>query len=315
MTALLRSLVGHVLGYSTPPQVGAIFMRLTGLFALLSVALGLLFFLFGWRAGDPATGAAQPERFLVSGLLAYALLAAVWFAFGAGLTLVRHRGPTHNSDGLIVMLLIAVATTGWAVRGLVLIGQGAPLTEAIAWTGVKPWGAVSVEGSTIIARGSITQPFAAEIADALDAAPGASRLRIDSGGGSVGLADVIARRIRARGMEVVSDRYCASACLQIFFAGTRRALRPGARLGCHQAIDAISGRPAGPVRNFRDVTPPPDARALHAQIVRRCDATAPQDMFEPPLADLVRVNAVTHIEQDGIWVPSQAYCGRNPRRC
>lgn len=286
-------------------------MRATLGFMLAGGALLGLFAVTGWSA----TAGGHPGRWLVGVWLAFIVATAVWFIWGAGLSLRRFGGPTRGGDTLMVAMVLALIAGGWSARGLNLLTRGAPIPEALAWTGVKPWGVVSVDGPDVVARGTLTTGFSTEIRRALADHPGVARLRIDSPGGSVGAADLVAAQVRSRGLTVSVDDYCASACLKIFLAGRERVVRPNARLGCHQRSDAVSGRSAGPARNFRDVRPPRTAQALHDRIVARCDATPPEALYEPRLSELIAINAVTHVRDGGRVLTAERYCKQAPRRC
>ncbi len=291
-------------------------MRLAGVFMLAGLMLGVAFAGFGWSLRDPIP---HLGRFGVAVTLGALGLVGVWFVVGVAVSLVRRTGRaerTWGRDNLVVMALMAALAVGWAGRGLVMLGRGAPITEALAWRDVAPWGTVRVAGNAVIARGAIGPAFAADIREALEQGPGVRELRIDSGGGLVASGDAIAALVRAQRVDVVVNEYCASACLPIFLAGRRRVLAPGAALGCHQMSDGLTGAPAGAARNFRDVRPPDAAAAVHARLVSICDATPPRRMYEPGLPDLAAIGAVTHVgEQAETAIPVDVFCAQRPDVC
>lgn len=320
MTAFLTAVLRHALGYSSPRQAVDAFMRLVGVFALAGLALGVAFPVFGWSATDPVS---HLGRWLLAALLATIAAGGAWFILGGAAGLARAAAaPTRDGartfgrDSLIVTSLMAALAMGWAGRGAALLFQGAPVTEAVGWRRVVPWGTVAVQGEAIVARGVIGPAFAADVRRALADQPEVTTLRIDSGGGVASSGDRIAALVRAAGLDVVVSRYCASACLPIFLAGERRVLAPGARLGCHQMADAITGASAGAARSFRDVRPPEGGRALHARIVAVCDATPPSAMHTPALGDLAAIGAVTHVGADPrSAAPASVFCAQHSSAC
>jgi hypothetical protein len=86
---------------------------------------------------------------------------------------------------------------------------------------------LSISGSTVTVSGSIEQGDEFKFQDFIKAA-GAGRvttLRLDSGGGNIGSAGVMAHLIRGAGMTTLVDaarNKCASACTILFAAGVRR---------------------------------------------------------------------------------------------
>ncbi len=323
MSAFARVALRHALGFSTPGDAGAAFMRLAGTFILLGLALGVAFAAFGWSVNDPIP---HPGRLGVGGALAALGLAGVWFIEGVVASVARRAARVRRAggaverawgrDNLVVMTVMAALAVGWAGRGVVMLSRGAPITEALAWRNVTPWGTVRLAGDAVIARGAIGPAFASDIRDALESRAGVRELRIDSGGGLVASGDAIAAVVRAHGVDVVVGEYCASACLPIFLAGRRRVLAPGAALGCHQMSDGLTGAPAGAARNFRDIHPPDDAAPVHARLIAACDATPPRRMYEPSLRDLAAIGAVTHLGAEAEdATPIDVFCAQHPLAC
>ena len=87
--------------------------------------------------------------------------------------------------------------------------------------------AVQVKGDAVHLSGRIDQEMAKELL-ATELA-GIRKISIDSGGGEVESALLIADRIRLSGALLVIDRRCFSACASIILPAARRVrIRPGA---------------------------------------------------------------------------------------
>lgn len=96
---------------------------------------------------------------------------------------------------------------------------------------------LGLEGETIILTGTIAEGDADRLADRIADRPGgATRVILNSPGGSVGDALALGQAIRGAGLEtgMREDDICLSACPYILAAGTERVVARGARVGVHQ---------------------------------------------------------------------------------
>lgn len=95
----------------------------------------------------------------------------------------------------------------------------------------------SVDGTRILASGEIDADALADFEDILDATPGIDTLVLRNIGGSVDdVANVeFGRTVRASGLVtlVPADGLVASGGTDLFLAGARRILEPGACVGVH----------------------------------------------------------------------------------
>jgi hypothetical protein len=124
--------------------------------------------------------------------------------------------------------------SGWVGRGLWIFC--AALTASAASMFWAPAGAVelSASGSSMTVSGSINQGDEFQFEEFLKKAGAITTVRLDSGGGNIYSAGVMARLIRSRGMTTVVDasrQKCASACTILFAAGVRRYYLNAASLG------------------------------------------------------------------------------------
>ncbi len=296
-------------GRTTGAEVGAAFFLLALLLGVGGGAVWGLFELFGWEAWEPREVFA---RIVAALWLITAAVASVWFAVGSAAGFAQ-PGPKDNRA---VMALVAMVAAGWAGRGALLIASGSAVAPAIGGVAVHDWRDVSVSGDVVYVRGTLLTSTYDAVLDAVLENPGLRVMQIESGGGSSVVGDLLAAIVGHNGMDVHVGSYCASACIPIFLAGQRRILAPGARLGCHQTSDAITGESLGPARNFRDRDPPDTARETWRSVIARCDATPPRDIYAPPLGDLISIGAVTHIGRDHrTFETAASYCDRRPHLC
>lgn len=302
-------IIRHLSGRTTGAEVGAAFFLAALWIGGGGGALWALFELAGWEAWEPR----EPIARVVSALwLGVSALVSVWFAIGA----VTGFAQPGAKDNRAVMALVALVAAGWAGRAGFLIAAGSAVAPAIGGVAVHDWRDVSVSGEIVYVRGTLRTPVYDAVLDAVLDNPQARVLQIESGGGSAVTGDLLARIVQANDMDVHVRAYCASACIPIFLAGERRILGPGARLGCHQTSNAITGESLGPARNFRDRDPPDAGRETWREVIAQCDATPPRDIYTPPLRDLIEIGAVTHIGRDHRAVETvQDYCRRRPQAC
>lgn len=88
-------------------------------------------------------------------------------------------------------------------------------------------------GSEVEIGGGIKYGMSSDLIAALDANPGAKVIHLNSGGGRVGEAEILADIVRDRGLDTFVRFSCSSACTTIFLAGERRFADPDAQLGFH----------------------------------------------------------------------------------
>ena len=115
------------------------------------------------------------------------------------------------------------------------IGLAVGVSGALAES--KSFGPFSVDPGqpeVVKLEGAISPNSALDFRRALNAAPGAKLVVLDSPGGSVSMALLIADDIFQRKLSTLipADAACYSACAYLFLAGTERALE--GKLGVHQ---------------------------------------------------------------------------------
>ena len=96
--------------------------------------------------------------------------------------------------------------------------------------------------TAVLYSGGFSFGGTALVHSALDAAPHARLVAFDSPGGRPLVAEQIADLIRARHLDTYVARYCASACIVAFAAGTVRSASARAKFGFHLAASfALEG--------------------------------------------------------------------------
>ena len=164
---------------------------------------------------------------------------AVWQIVGTWRSATR---SARESGGRfwpwVAKLMMILAVLG---HGKVFIQQGIPQLDdgwqaAIGDPAYGPRGVRTLrDGTELELSGGFAHGQAAAFKAALDAAPHAHVLHLDSIGGRIVEAIKIRDMMVARGMDTVVDRACASACTIVFLGGQRRWLGEGAVLGFHSA--------------------------------------------------------------------------------
>lgn len=152
--------------------------------------------------------------------------------------------------------------------------------------------AVEGNGRALVLNADIEESSPLEFLRALKARPETNLLYLDSVGGSVNGALLIAHEVRERGIATVvpEDAVCYSACAFIFFAGSERAAV--GQLGVHQiwndANDLVSGQAA-----LSDVVDALSDFGVHTAVLSTMMRTPPNQMHVFGDEELIRYNLET----------------------
>jgi hypothetical protein len=181
----------------------------------------------GWsRAGFTA--------FLVAGTV-WLLLLPAWQVIGVFRAADRHAEEVGTIlAARLVQALATLLAIALAIRFLAFSGEalpGARLAYGLAGGGYAI--EVADGGRVLEIRGGLLVGVADEARRVLEASAGVRRIRLNSGGGSLGEARRLRELIAARGLDTDSTTGCASACVSAYIAGQRRLLHRSARLGFH----------------------------------------------------------------------------------
>lgn len=236
------------------------------------------------------------------GFLLFSVLAWLWSSVG-----IWRSASQNKARG---------GSAGWAIvaQGVVILGvlvmlgrlSGTIIPQLNEFTriatGNDPLGKASIslmpDGKVIVIKGMLGEGAAEKFRQIVEAAPAASSVHLESGGGRLLEAKKIAELVRARHFNTYTEAMCASACTYIFVAGKERAATPNARIGFHQpsfiGLDAdvqkeASGEMAEVYRNA----------GLPETFIQRAQATAAQDMWFPSRAELIQAKVLTRITLGG----------------
>lgn len=151
---------------------------------------------------------------------------------------------------------------------------------------------LSSDGRTVYFSGGLRTGAADQVEQILQAAPQAHLLVLDSYGGRIAEAKILAHVVKAHGMDTHVERFCASACTYVLLAGKHRTAAPNARIGFHQPSFAGLG-PAilrGETKKMLDYY---RAAGLPESFVQRIGITPASSLWFPTQRELQAANVVT----------------------
>jgi hypothetical protein len=178
-------------------------------------------------------------------------------------------------------LLVTVLGDGFTVGHIITQSARAALGSAYDIQ-------VPNQGVELRFAGDVTYGLTDRLIKVLDANPGVSRIRLESGGGTTDEALRAAKLIAARKLDTVVSGECASSCTDLFMAGKHRMLEKGGRLGFHAAITADPTEDAGGY--FRMVYSP---YGVDKGFIARVESTRPSGMWYPTREELVSGHILT----------------------
>lgn len=203
--------------------------------------------------------------------------------------------------------------TGWAhaARAAILLGvvvQLFSVPESVRnlrdhWEqtrGEQPGPAPSFhlarDGATLIVSGGINDGIAAQLETALARSPRVTTLVLSSHGGWTYEGRKLGRLIAARGLNTHVETECSSACTLAYLAGRRRTAGPAARLGFHTFGPGDRKAAAVAVRKAYG------RLGMREDFVRQVNATAPDNMWYPDAAALLRYGVLTRAQGEAVPV-------------
>lgn len=87
----------------------------------------------------------------------------------------------------------------------------------------------------LLLTGELRQGTAEAFALAMNRSPSVTAVTLDSKGGLLEEAEILAKSISQHGLDTNVKRECSSACTFVFLAGKHRCVAEGARIGFHAA--------------------------------------------------------------------------------
>jgi hypothetical protein len=150
----------------------------------------------------------------------------------------------------------------------------------------------------LVLSGTLGAGSADRIRSVLDQEPNIHTLVLETAGGRVGEAALIAQLVRERKLKTYVDTHCESACTVILLAGADRAVTANARIGFHRA--AFPGMsPAQDKAMTDDLIDQYRAAGLPDTFLTRVRDTQSQDMWYPTRDELLAARAIDRISAGG----------------
>lgn len=151
---------------------------------------------------------------------------------------------------------------------------------------------LSPDGRSLKLKGPVGMGDATRVRQMLEGAEKVRLIELESPGGRVYEADLIAQIVRSRDWQTRATGDCESACTLIFMAGGSRKVMPGAQLGFHRAfagtfnpvLDQLANRELA--RMYRGAGLPED-------FIAQTMVTPPWQMWYPGLDQLVQAGLIT----------------------
>ena len=162
--------------------------------------------------------------------------------------------------------------------------------------GVDPIGQVqlllSPNGRSLKLTGPVGMGDATRVRQMIGAAGEGRLIELESPGGRVYEADLIAAMVRHHGWQTRATGDCESACTLIFMAGATRQLMPGAKLGFHRAF-AGSFNPVLDQLANRELARMYRSAGLPEDFITQTMHTPPWTMWHPGLDQLAQGGLIT----------------------
>lgn len=158
--------------------------------------------------------------------------------------------------------------------------------------------AISLEegGEELWLIGDIEMETVGAFRSALGSAPNLKRIVLDSPGGIIIAAQLMARSIRERGVATHVNGLCASACTIMFLAGSARTLGSGAKLGFHKGAHRADKRDKYKLSDALTDRMMMDfyrQAGLSSTFIDRVIATPNANLWLPDAATLLREKVIT----------------------
>lgn len=194
---------------------------------------------------------------------------------------------------LVAVVLVAINMMDGVTRHLPKPAPQALLESTTFKVSIDP------AGQAITIDGELNYGSNAALEDLLAQHPDVHRVVLDSQGGRIFAARIVAEQISKRGLDTHVDGRCFSACTIAFMAGTRRTLAPEAQLGFHryafasrfavQTVDADAEQQKD-LDYFRD-------RGVKPDFLKRMFEARHDTIWQPDAATLHRAGVITALPE------------------
>lgn len=247
-------------------------------------------------------------------ILSLILIVGLWAAVGIWCSANAARRASRRALWPRIAQGVVLATVLYVFVGpFAAIRDYIAIVAALQGSGYDDYRVEQRGESELVLIGAISE-------DSVDAAiagltPARPVLRINSYGGLIEPAMRLARFMRARGIMVVAEGQCISACLFVLAASPKAALMPGSAVTFHQVH---------PIAAYRSE----QMRARHASYVEEVAgyyrefgvpdwAIARMEQegdWTPTVRQLLEIGIIDLVQDpaSGRFVPAEAYCAEHP---
>jgi hypothetical protein len=149
-------------------------------------------------------------------------------------------------------------------------------------------------GTGIEIYGGISRSVSSDFAHAVSVSPGISFVELSGPGGRGFFAEKIADDIKAKRLDTLVSKKCASACAVVFLAGRHRFMAKSAQLGFHSAT-SIGEKDASTNKLIREQMA---AQGIAPSFIEKVFSTPSNAMWYPTFDELVEAGVVTDLAPD-----------------
>ena len=238
-----------------------------------------------------------PTSRMIQAALVSSLIGAVgiWQLIGTWRASSKSKSPERWLLTRWGARVAAVATAGMALLILTKIPSGMASLYADA-TDADRFGqegySVVVEGDQIVVNGSFAWGLLDKTASLLAQNGQIQTAVVDGPGGHVGVGTRLGAMIKARNLDTLTTKLCASACTDAFVAGKNRYLRKGAKLGFHSVGgDSPLAIEIGKKRTIEHWR----AAGLTEDFIARVFETPADSVWYPTYDELLGANVITAV--------------------
>lgn len=251
-----------------------------------------------------AMGNASLQSIAIASILqhVFALSLWVWSSVGIWRSAGKHATRGGSRGWAIAARIVVVLGTIATVSRL--FGSVVPQLHELGLiaSGQDPLGVIQVsaspDGKAIILQGTLGEGSAAVAIKAMDAAPGAKILVLNSNGGRLREARFLMEAVGERHLNTYVENRCVSACTYIFLAGQDRAATPNAQIGFHQPSFA-GGDPQSQKFATDAMTAVYRKAGLPEDFVRHIARTPAESMWYPSRDEMIAANVLTRVSLGG----------------
>ncbi|HEX9049324.1 MAG TPA: hypothetical protein VF841_02215 [Anaeromyxobacter sp.] len=238
----------------------------------------------------------RPWSLLALGGWSFFLVANTWLLVGIWRSARAH--PSRGGSAFWASAARVVTVFGWLSFGSIAVFRVVPqVTEfgkvafgrsELSDTRVR----VIRDGAEVEVNGLLGFGIAEELRRALDANPGIRVVHLNSNGGRIAEAMELAKLIRERKLVTYVATQCLSACVTAFAAGEERWISRKSVLGLH-----APSMPGMTPEEVRAATAEErrflESRGIDRAFLARGFQTAPDDMWRPPNAEVLKARLAT----------------------